>query len=223
MHQPRLVRRMFQATWFSFLLFHQSTFCCRRGVEKELGYREEIAPADDYMFLLECLNKGKRLYVLPHCLMTYRWCLSSSSTNQVNQSSNIVRTMAASTRVYYAFQGRDDLDTLVAGIIEGPGYRHRFLYDMLIRRMPLSEENIVLLGLPRPHREEFEAYRSRFSRRTVLMKVAFQVMTELAREFGFGGLLYSLRAWIAYVQYRALNVPKASLTVTRLGSASECP
>jgi len=214
--QPRLVRRMFEATWLSFLIFHQSTFCCKSGIEKELPYREDVAPADDYMFLLECLNKGKRLYVLPECLMSYRWCLSMRAS-QINQSSNIVRTMTASSRVYYSFQGRTDLYPLVASIIRGPVYRRRFLYDMIIRRMPLSEESLALLRLQPQHLEEFAAYRSRFSRRTVLMKVAFQLMTQLAREFGFEGMIYSLRAWIAYIKYRACNMPKPSAAITHLG------
>src|SRR5690348_6231950 len=168
------------------------------------------------MFLLECLNKGKRLYVLPECLMSYRWCLSTRAS-QINQSSNIVRTMTASSRVYYSFQGRTDLYPLVASIIRGPVYRRRFLYDMIIRRMPLSEESLALLRLQPQHLEEFAVYRSRFSRRTVLMKVAFQLMTQLAREFGFEGMIYSLRAWIAYIKYRACNMPKPSAAITHLG------
>jgi glycosyltransferase involved in cell wall biosynthesis len=223
LHHPRLVRRMFEATWMSFLLFHQSTFCCRRGIEREVRYRRELAPADDYMFLLECLNKGKRLYVLPECLMTYRWCLSRSGTHQVNQSSDIVRTMTASTRLYYALQERKDLHPLVAGIIAGPAYRRRFLYDVIIRRMPLSEESIALLRLPREHREEFEAYRLNVSRPALLLKIALQIMGELMRDFGFKGLLYWLQAWMAYVKYRPFNMPQPAAAITHLNSSSECP
>lgn len=205
LNQPRLVRRMFHATWLSFLLFHQSTFCCRGGIERELWYRRELAPADDYMFLLECLNEGKRLYVLPECLMTYRWCLRSSGTNQVNQSSDIVRTMAASSRIYYAFQERNDLHPLVAGIIEGPAYRRRFLYDIIIRRMPLSEDAIAFLHLRREHREEFERYRRNVSRPAILLKVGLQIMVELTREFGLTGMTCWMRAAFSYARYRALH------------------
>jgi hypothetical protein len=211
LNQPRLIRRMFEATWLSFLLFHQATFCCRSGIEREFAYRSELAPADDYMFLLECLNSGKRFYVVPECLMSYRWCLSSHGQTQVNQSSNIVRTMAASTSLYYAFQARRDLHPLVAGIIRQPAFRRRFLYDMIIRRMPLTEESLGCLRLRREHRDELVAYQLRWSRRIVLIKVAWQVMAEVVREFGFLGVTYWMRATIAYARYRAFRTSNGLL------------
>ena len=141
--------------------------------------------------------------------MAYRWCLSSDLTHQTNQSSNIIITMTASTRVYYAFQRRNDLHPLVARIIHRVGYRRRFLYDIIIRRLPGIDDYISVSGLLPEHGEELAAYRSRFSRRTVLVKVAFQVMTQLVREFGFQGMLYSMRAWRAYVKYRVLQTSDA--------------
>jgi len=205
LNHPRLTRRMFQATWLSFLLFHQGTFCCRREIEREIGYRSEVAPADDYMFLLECLHDGKRLFVVPEVLMSYRWCLSNSEDKQVNQSSNIVRTMAASTSIYYAFQRRRDLHPLVADIVRGTAFRRRFLYDVIIRRMCLSDESIGRLRLQPEHRDEFVAYHARCSRRTVLVTVALQVMAELFQEFGFKGMICWIRAAMAYVRYRAFR------------------
>lgn len=207
--QPRLVKRMFEATWLSFMIFHQSTFCCRRGLEAILPYRKEVAPADDYMFLLECLNGGKRMYVVPECLMAYRWSLSSERTPQVNQSADIVRTIAASTAVYYAFQSRNDLHPSVAAIVQGPDYRLRFLYDMIIRRMPLSDESIASLRLHQAHRDEFEAYRSQSPRLKILIKVASTILIQLLQEFGVQGLVYWVRTGIAYGRYRVFNVSKS--------------
>ena len=208
LNQPRLVKRMFEATWLSFMIFHQSTFCCRRGLEAMLPYRKDVAPADDYMFLLECLNRGKRMYVLPECLMAYRWGLSSERTPQINQSSDIVRTMAASTTVYYAFQGRHDLHPLVDNIVQGPDYRRRFLYDMIIRRMPPSNESIASLRLHQAHRDELDAYRLQSPRVRILIKVAVTIMMQLVQEFGFQGLVYWVRTGIAYLRYRVFNVSK---------------
>jgi len=160
------------------------------------------------MFLLECLNRGKRMYVLPECLMAYRWGPSSERTPQINQSSDIVRTMAASTTVYYAFQGRHDLHPLVDNIVQGPDYRRRFLYDMIIRRMPLSNESIASLRLHQAHRDELDAYRLQSPRVRILIKVAVTIMMQLVQEFGFQGLVYWVRTGIAYLRYRVFNVSK---------------
>jgi glycosyltransferase involved in cell wall biosynthesis len=208
--EPRLLKKMFEATWLSFMIFHQSTYCCRRGLEARLRYRTEVAPADDYMFLLECLNQGKRMYVVPECLMSYRWCLCRDRVSQANQSSDIIRTMAASTTLYYDFQRRHDLHPSVKSIVHQPHFRRRFLYDMIIRRMPLSEGSIESLPLHQGHRHEFEVYRSQTLRSAILIRVALTIMTELLREFGVQGLVYWIRSGIAYVRYRVFNVSKDS-------------
>src|SRR5262249_44301767 len=86
--QLELVRQMFEATWLPFLVCHPATFCCKQGTETEIPYRQDVSTADDYMFLLECLNRGKRMYLIPECLMSYRWVKSSDATGQANQSAS---------------------------------------------------------------------------------------------------------------------------------------
>ncbi|WP_455387548.1 glycosyltransferase family 2 protein [Petrachloros mirabilis] len=202
LEQSQLIRHMFEGTWLPFLICHPSTFCCKRGVETETPYRQDVSTADDYMFLLECLNRGKRLYVLPECVMQYRWIPSADGMRQTNQSSDNVKVLQAFTKMYYAFQGRTDLHPFVAGVIQGQDYRKRFLYDLVVRRMSSYEYGSVLSALQPAHREELAAFAAQHSRPMMLLKTAVLVANQLAQCYGVKGLVYSMRVGVAYLQYK---------------------
>jgi len=205
---PKLIRSMFEATWLPFLAFHPATFCCKRGIEIDIPYRQDVFTADDYMFLLECLNKGKRMYVLPECLMSYRWVLSSQGANQVNQSADNFTVLKAYTQVYYAFQDRKDLRQDLSDLISGSEYRKRFLYDLIIRRNQTNKQFIRLLNLKPAHYQELLKYLTRVRRSIVLIKTGLGISFELTQHFGLQGLMYSIRICLTYLLYRVSVVSR---------------
>ena len=205
LNQPGIVRRMFEATWLPFLVCHPATFCCRYGVEKEIQYRQDVCTADDFMFLLECLNKSRRMYVIPECLMTYRRVAAATMTDvQSNQSSDNLTVMKAYTKVYYALQCQRDLDSSLADFVYKDKYRERFLYDLLILRIPSLLSSIALLGLRPAHREELTLYAANRSRLLVLFRMATDVVRDLSQVFGLRGLLYSIQVGFAFIRHRVL-------------------
>ena len=202
-----LRRRMFDGTWLPFLMFHPATFCAKRGVETEIPYRQDVYTADDYMFLLECLKKNKRMYVLPECLL--RYVQASEGANQINQSADALTVLKAYTRVYYAITSEKELDPWLESYVHGRHYRKRFLYDFIIRRLPKKANIAQMLNLPSVAERELATYITRHNRRFVLMKTAIRVFYELIQEFGLTGAVYSIRIGLAYVSHRLFPVAPA--------------
>jgi hypothetical protein len=203
---PRLVRRMLEGTWLPYLICHPSTYCCKRGIETVIPYRSDVSVADDYMFLLESLNKEKRLYLMPECLMQYRWIPSGQT--QVNQSADYLKVVQALAKVYYAWQQQVELHPLMSAIIRSSDYRRRFLYDFIIRRRPGSLDALDL-GLEPIHRHEFNRYAQGIRRLSVLFRVPMVLVYELTEQFGLRGMLYSIRVGLTYFKYRVLRMATA--------------
>jgi glycosyltransferase involved in cell wall biosynthesis len=201
LEQSDLVRRMFEATWLPFLICHPSTFCCKRGVETQIPYRVDVSIADDYMFLLECVNKGKRLYIVPERLMQYRWTEATGET-KTNQSSDNLKVLNAFVKVYYAIQKERALHPSIEGIVRSQDYRKRFLYDLIIRRK--LGDSIVRLGLMPAHREELAEYVPNRSTCSVLLTTASVVVRDLTQLFGLKGFLYSIQTGFAFLRHRVL-------------------
>jgi glycosyltransferase involved in cell wall biosynthesis len=207
---PELIRRMFEGTWLPFLVFHPATFCCKRGVEKEIPYREDVSTADDFMFLLDCVNQGKRMHVVPECLIGYRWFQSHETTKQLNQSSDSMKVMQAYTKVYYVLQQRVDLHPSIGEFISSSDYRKHFLYDPIIRRMQITNETMDVLKLQPAHREELAKYAAKPWRYALFLKSILAVALEMAQLFGLQGIIYSMRAGFAYLRYKVLKAWVAS-------------
>jgi glycosyltransferase involved in cell wall biosynthesis len=210
LEHPELVHRMFEAAWLPFLVCHPATFCCKRGVEKEIPYRQDVSTADDFMFLLDCLNKGKRMYVLPECLMWYRWFQSHETTKQINQSSAIMKVLQAYTKVYYVLQQRADLHPSIAGFTSSSDYRKRFLYEPIMRRIQITDDTMDLLKLQPVHRQELAEYAANPWRYLVFVKSALAVANELAQLFGVRGIVYSIQVGVAYLRFKVLRAWAAS-------------
>lgn len=204
MDKPTLVRRMFEAIWLPFLVCHPATFCCRQGVESEIPYRQDVYTADDYMFLLECLNKGKRMHVIPECLMTYRWVEDAQVDPQANQSADNLAVMKAYAKVYYAMQTRIDWHPSVLDFVHGGEYRKRFLYDLIMRRKLSPQHTLPLVGLLPVHREELTRYTASRSRLFLSLKTAVEIARDLAQVFGVKGFLYSIQVGLAFLRHRVL-------------------
>jgi glycosyltransferase involved in cell wall biosynthesis len=207
--QPELIRQMFEGRWLPFLVFHPATFCCKGGVEKQLPYRKDVSTADDYMFLLECLNAGRSIFALPECLMTYRWIQDHAQKRQINQSSDTMKVLNAYTRVYYALQRKADLHPSVSRFIHGVDYRRSFLYETILRRMRVTDETGILLSLHPSHCRELAEYTAAPRRRMILWQANLMVAIQMMRLFNLKGMVYSVRVAVAYFKFKwlAMSIP----------------
>jgi hypothetical protein len=181
-----------------------------RGVEKEIPHRQDVSRADDFMFLLDYLNKGKRMFVVPECLMWYRWFQSHKTTKQLNQSSDSMKVLQAYTKVYYVLQQRADLHPSIAGFISSSDYRKRFLYEPIMRRMQITNDTMESLKLQPADRRELVEYAAKPWRYLVFAKSALAVASELAQLFGVRGIVYSIQVGVAYLRYKVLRAWAAS-------------
>lgn len=211
--EPRLVQRVLEATWLPFLVCHPSTFCSSRGLETSVPYRKDVSIADDYMFLVECLNRGKRLYVLPECLMQYRW--APSTAQQMNQSADNLKVVRAVAKVYYALRRQAEIHPVLNSIIRSTDYRRRFLYDFIIRRRPPSSDPREL-GLEGNHGEEFRAYAHRIRRLSVTLRIPIALVAQLTAQFGLRGFRYSIRVGLMYLKYRILRFTARTLSTSNV-------
>jgi hypothetical protein len=112
--------------------------------------------------------------------------------------------LQAYAKVYYALQ-QADLHPTVGNFIRGSNYRQRFLYDVIIRRVPSVPSCMDLLGLLPAHREELTRYAATQSRLSVLWTTAMNVVWGLTQVFGVRGFLYSMQAGVAFLRSRVLT------------------
>ena len=94
------VKDILSADMLPLWIFHPATFCCRSGVEKELGYSYEVGMAEDLYFIFEAILSDKKILVLPNIIFDWRKIIVKSKSSQLNQSSEFLADFSARLKIY---------------------------------------------------------------------------------------------------------------------------
>ncbi len=81
-------------------IFHPSTFCCKNGIEKDLGYKSNVGMAEDLFFIFESLLLRKNFHVIPETIFNWRKIINTSKSDQLNQSSEYLADLLARIKIY---------------------------------------------------------------------------------------------------------------------------
>ena len=140
-------------------IFHPSTFCCKSGIEKSIGYNNNVGMAEDMFFLFELLLQGKRIYVSSDEIFQWRKILYKSKSSQLNQSSEYLADITARIKIYERLL-KEEKYRGFKQFFESQNFIRRFLfksvisdkrinldsfYDVLVRDIKCSNKNVLML------------------------------------------------------------------------------
>lgn len=185
---PRLAREVLVADALPFWLYHPATFCSRRSVHDRIKPNREVGIGDDIMFLIDYINAGGAIAVVPEVLMYYRKMSAGQTQLQMNQSAGDLPNLISRSRMLQHLAARTDLQPALATFVASREFRQRHLYDSVAwTGVPLADL-ITIAPLPAVWAKELEAFCQThpgrvYRFRLVLRRVAFFISL-----FGWAGL-----------------------------------
>ena len=153
---PSLVKQLFVSDVFPFWLYHPATFCCKNGVEKEIPYSQDAGIGEDFLFLFDFIDKGKKMFVIPESLFLWRKIQNEGTVGQKNQSLGDFSNVQARKNILYHLKRREDLNPFICAFISDFEYRKRFLYNSIMPDKTASKDMIDKLRLEQADLEELE-------------------------------------------------------------------
>jgi len=185
---PRLAEAMLISDAFPFWLFHPATFCSHKSVRELVKPNRDVGIGDDLMFLIDYLNSGEVLQILPAVLLYYRKMSPGSPTLQGNQSAGELPNLICRAKILQHLRSRADLQPTIAAVVNRPAFQQRFLYAPIIwSGVPLVELLPVLRLSPEMEEELISFVRQR-------PRTAYKILLTLRRVifflslFGVAGL-----------------------------------
>lgn len=129
---PRLVRELFVADALPFWLYHPATFCARRSVRDRIKPNRQVGIGDDIMFLMDYINAGGAIQVVPEVLMYYRRMTAGQTHLETNQSAEDLPNLVTRAKILQHLATRQDLQPALAAFLARPEFRQRLLYDPMV-------------------------------------------------------------------------------------------
>jgi glycosyltransferase involved in cell wall biosynthesis len=144
-----------------FWFFHPATFCCKRRVEMEIKYIDNIGIGEDFMFLFDVINQGYKIKVIPYALFKWRKIQNSECVDlQKNQSLIDGAAVFTRAKILERLESSRDLNPEIRKIVNSERFRIDFLYKPMLEG-PISErENICISN---DKKTEFNKYKRRYS------------------------------------------------------------
>jgi hypothetical protein len=137
--QPLLARELFASDAFPFWLFHPATFCAHRSVRERIRPNSHIGIGDDMMFLMDFINAGGVLQIVPSVLMDYRKFSAKATNAQINQSAGEAPNLISRALILQHLVDRTDLRPELADYVCSLEFRRRFLFDPAVWSGALPE------------------------------------------------------------------------------------
>jgi len=199
---PKLVEHLFISDLFPFWLYHPATFCCKSEVEKKFPYSLDAGIGEDFLFLFDIINGGKKMMVIPESLFRWRKIQSKGDGYQKNQSLLDLSGIRARRNIYYHLQNRKDLHHSIRTFISGFEYRKKFLYNPALLDRAMKVDDIRSLALDKEHVGEFEAYSARANLYIVHFMSYMNRAIDFVELFGLRGLLAVAKVFLERLGYK---------------------
>jgi glycosyltransferase involved in cell wall biosynthesis len=121
-------------------IFHPSTFCCRAGIEKEIGYKNNVGMAEDLFFIFEVVAKKYNLTVIPSVIFEWRKIQITSKSDQLNQSSEFLSDFKARIKIYKRLVSDNVFKGKIHDFSIKPDFQNRFLIKALISDSKITND-----------------------------------------------------------------------------------
>lgn len=198
---PKLMEHLFLSDLFPFWLYHPATFCCKSEVEKWFPYSLDAGIGEDFLFVFDIINAGKKMMVIPESLFRWRKIQSKGDGYQRNQSLLDMSGVRARRNIYYHLQNRKDLHDSIRALISGFEYRQKFLYNPAFLDKAVNVDGIHSLALDKEHVGEFNAYCAEANHYIVFIMSYINRTIDFVELFGLRGLLEVLKVFLERLGY----------------------
>jgi len=141
LHDFKIASHVFCADMLPLWIFHPSTFCCRAGIEKSIGYSYQVGMAEDMYFIFEALLNNKKLFVISEEIFQWRKIIFKSKSDQLNQSSIYLNDLKARLKIYQQILKKYSSNNHYYFFISD-----EYIYRFLIKNL-LSDKRIILSEL----------------------------------------------------------------------------
>ena len=184
-----LTREIIVSEIFPFWIYHPATFCAKREVHRGIKSSLDVGIGDDFMFMIDFINQGGVMQIVPAVLMFYRKASSAASHAQLNLSLGELPQLIARAKIMQQLLLRTDFHPAIAEFVKSQECRERLLFDPILwsslpieglsEKLELSSEVIDELNLYATKRRPRVVYRRWQSLRRALFFLSL---------FGFVGL-----------------------------------
>ena len=199
---PRLIKSMFISDMFPFWIYHPLTICYKKSIRDEVKYSKDALIGSDFLFLFDCMNKGKKMFIIPEVLFYWRKIQNESKDDSKNISLIGFNNLKARRNIYYLLQNRTDLDPTISTFISGIEYRRRFLYNAIIFDRTMDRSLFYELDLDEYHLNELINYSEELKSSINLYKSYIIRMLNFIRLFGVRGAFSIIKVASQRIYYR---------------------
>lgn len=199
----RLTEEAIVADALPFWLYHPATFCSRRSVHDRIKPNRAVGIGDDVMFLIDYINAGGAVQVVPAVLMYYRKMSAGQTTLQMNQSAGDLPNLVTRALILRHLAERNDLQPQLADFVSKRKFRQRLLYDPVLWSGVPPTDLLTKVPLPEPWAEELRIFATTNSRQFHRLKMILRRFAFFSSIFGWVGIFATLTVIMQRLRARA--------------------
>ena len=200
--QSRTVQELFCSDVFPYWFFHPATFCFPASLHADIVPNHTIGIGDDLIFIFDALLAGKRGFVIPEALFSYRKFMGPRTYSQPNLSQGRYANIITRRHIFYHLLGRDQLPAPFGEFIRSRAFRERFLYNAIITDRHATMESLEQLDLQPEHLREARNYWQARPKSWFGQWLQLQRLFRYVGYFGFRGLVESAKVFRQRRAYR---------------------
>lgn len=169
-------------------IFHPFTICYKRQIAEEIRYNKKAHIGDDILFLLDCIAKNKRIFVIPEVMFSWRK-IQNLNREFKNLSSFNIDNVIARKNILDVLEQRNDLQPYIAKLVSSYSFRKRFLYDSIVTDKSIVKSGFDRLNLKKKHLKELRDLHSTGNYFCHRLRIKSHQMYGYIKLFGFKGVL----------------------------------
>ena len=187
-----------------FWTFHPFSICYRREIGDTIKYNKKAHNGADLLFLIECMNAGEKLLIIPEVFFSWRKIQKEDNRGGSNLSKGRINDIIARYNIIKILGKRNNLHPKIKQIVFDKQYEKKFLLDTVINCESIDKPNIMKLFQVDCHLVDAINKPNRvFLNRIV---VSISRLKNYIKIFGFSGFFYIL--W--FLWQRAYNKTRPS-------------
>jgi len=126
-----------------FWTFHQFTICYRREIGQKIKYNKEAQIGSDLLFLVECMNAGKKLLVIPEVLFSWRKIQKEDNRGVINLSKDSINNIKSRSNIIKILRKQNNLHPIIKGIVFNKQFEESFFLDAVVLDNSRNKQEIV--------------------------------------------------------------------------------
>ena len=196
------MQELFYADIFPYWFYHPATFCFPASLHADIVPNHTIGIGDDLIFIFDALLAGKRGFVVPEALFSYRKFMGPRTYSQPNLSQGRFANIITRRHIYYNLIARDLLPAPFGDFVRSRTFRERFLYNAIITDRHATMESLEQFDLQPEHLREARKYWLDRPKSCFGPWLQLQRLFRYVGYFGFRGLLESAKVFRQRRAYR---------------------